>query len=822
MLYHSFYILYYNWSLHHYLKKRNEMNEDEFDYFISNKVFNIKLQKEYFGRVNKSMRPTKTTIIDFAKKISRPFAHSWCGGEFTGSVNEKNWLQSSILGLDFDKGKMTIEEVYRKFKEFGIIPTLHYDTFSTSVELHKFRVVIFLDHAINDLKVFTKMMINLEKIFPIDTLCKNVSRIFYGGTNVTITNQESVSLEKLLDFVNIHIVSRNNRNTRSIITYDSNAKKCNFLHNSNSNYHFFAPNNNINYTSKERGIRIDWDKARKQIKVLDDFFIGEWLHHDELFGLATNLIYVDGGEKLMKKTMEKYNNSGKTFYDKNNFSILPYVKKMKYHPMPVYKFSKHEVDSEIHDIITEVRNVRGHIEILRREDKITLQVAEEKMISSFNDVLINDEKETTYIFNLPTAIGKTRLLTDLEKSVIAFPTNNLKNEVCTKMKTDFVISPDTIDFRNPSLKKRIDYYYQIGLPKKSMKIIRKISKSSNTLDAQIANDYIIQLEQCNDMEKSILTTHKRVINSESISHETVVFDEDPLNSLVEIKRTSLNDLSGIQYLYEPLRCVLDILHPLPDGIFQTPEFNVDFEDLFRFCDDKNIFETNVFDFLRSKYFIKKGANIQYVLKNDLPKGSKNIIMSGTISVDFYQKLYPNRTFECIDVGNVSQLGSIIQYTGRSCSRDGLSRYGDKISNEVGDQTVITFKDFKGIFENSPDEIHFGNCSGYDVLKGKDLVVVGTPHRNNNEYFLLAKLMGVDFDYFHSIFRYQKVQFNGFEFMINTFDNEGLRNIQLSLIQSDLIQAVGRARTLRYDCKVQLYSGLPLRIADTFVIKKGDV
>ncbi|AZA58599.1 hypothetical protein [Chryseobacterium shandongense] len=795
------------------------MEENEFEYFLSNRVFNYKLEKKYFGKVHKSMRQTTSNIFDFAKKISRPSAHSWCGGEFKGSVDKKNWVQSSILGLDFDKGGITIEEVYEKFKEFGIVPTLHYDTFSTSLQLRKFRVVLFLDHPINDQKVFTKIMGNLEKIFPIDTQCKNVSRIFYGGTNVNITNQDTVSLEKLLDFVNIHIVSRNKNNTRSIINYEYDANKCTFLNNTNNNGHFFASNTNINYISKERGVRIDWVRARTQIKVLDVFFEGEWLHHEELFGLATNMIYIDGGEKLMKETMEKYNKVGKTFYDENNFSILPYVKKMKYYPMPVYKFSKHEVDSEIHDIITEVRNVRGHVEILRKENKITLQVAEEKMISSFNEVLKNDEKETTYIFNLPTAIGKTRLLTDLENSVIAFPTNNLKNEVSGKMKTNFVTTPDTINFSNPVLRKKIEYYYQIGLPKKSMKIIRKISESTTSKDSQIANNYIFQLEQCNNIEKSILTTHKRVLSSESFGHQTVVFDEDPLSSLVEIKRTSISDLSGIQYLYDPLKSVLDFIHPLQDGIFETPQFSVDLEDLFKFCEDKNIFETNVFDFLRSKFFIKKGMNIQYIVKNDLPKDTKNIIMSATIPTEFYKKIYPERKFECIDIRNVAQTGSIIQYTGRSCSRDGLFRYGEKISKEVGDKTVITFKDFKEMFENSPEEIHFGNCSGYDNFKGQDIAVVGTPHRNNSEYFLLAKLMDVEFDYFDSPFRYQKVQYNGFEFMINTFDNEGLRYIQLSLIESDLVQAVGRARTLRYDCTVELYSGLPLRISDSFIIKK---
>lgn len=805
--------------MHHYFQKKRKMNENEFEYFLSDRVFNYKIEKKYFGRVHKSMNLMQSSISEFAEKIKKPYAHAWCGGKFIGEVNKENWLKSTIIGLDFDRGEMSVDNVYEKFKEFGITPNLHYDTFSTTKKLHKFRVVLFLDHPINNQKVFTKMMVNLEKILPIDTQCKNVSRIFYGGTNVTITNQDTVSLEKLLDFVNIHIISRNNSNTRSIITFQSDAKKRNFLYNTNNTSHLFALNNIINFTSKKRGYQVDWEKARKKIKVLDHFFKGEWLYHEELFGLATNMIHIDGGEKLMKETMKKYNEKGKTFYNDNNFSIIPYVKKMMYFPIPVFKFSKYEEDSEIHDIITEVKNIRGHIEILKRQEKISLKVAEEKMISTFNEVIKNDEKEITYIFALPTAIGKTRLLTGVEKSVIAFPTNNLKNEVGSKMTANFVLSPDAISFASPVLNKKIEYYYRIGLPKKSMKIIRKISESTTSKDSQIAHNYILELEQCNDIEKSILTTHKRVLNSESLGHDTVIFDEDPLNSLIEIKQTSVNDLSGIQYLYEPLKSVLDFVHPLNDGIFETPQFSVDLEDLFKFCEDKNIFETNVFDFLRSKFFIKKGANIQYVIKNDLPNGTKNIIMSATIPIEFYDKLYPNRKFESIDFRNVSQAGSIIQYTGRSCSRDGLSRYGEKISEEIGDKIVITFKDFKSIFQNSPEEIHFGNCSGYDDLKGKDIAVVGTPHRNNNEYFLLGKLMGVEFDYYNSPFRYQKVKFNGFEFMINTFDNEGLRNIQLSLIESDLVQAVGRARSLRYDCTVELYSGLPLHISDSFIIKK---
>jgi hypothetical protein len=64
--------------------------------------------------------------------------------------------------------------------------------------------------------------------------------------------------------------------------------------------------------------------------------------------------------------------------------------------------------------------------------------------------------------------------------------------------------------------------------------------------------------------------------------------------------------------------------------------------------------------------------------------------------------------------------------------------------------------------------------------------------------------------------YQKIECNGFKFKFNCYEDELLRNIQLSLIESDLIQAVGRARSLRTNATVQLYSNFPLRISSIFI------
>tara|TARA_Y100001935_G_scaffold93147_1_gene77445 strand:- start:64713 stop:64952 length:240 start_codon:yes stop_codon:yes gene_type:complete len=76
-------------------------------------------------------------------------------------------------------------------------------------------------------------------------------------------------------------------------------------------------------------------------------------------------------------------------------------------------------------------------------------------------------------------------------------------------------------------------------------------------------------------------------------------------------------------------------------------------------------------------------------------------------------------------------------------------------------------------------------------------------------------MGIDINQVDKTFTRQTVEWNGFRFSFNTFSEESLREIQLSLIESDLIQAAGRARALREDVEVHIYSNLPLRISQQF-------
>jgi hypothetical protein len=207
--------------------------------------------------------------------------------------------------------------------------------------------------------------------------------------------------------------------------------------------------------------------------------------------------------------------------------------------------------------------------------------------------------------------------------------------------------------------------------------------------------------------------------------------------------------------------------------------------------------------------------IYFIKQNFLPTKKKIIVMSATAPEKIYSKIFGDK-LTIIKMDEVIKKGEIIQHTNRSCSRSELNRYHDIISQKVGDQPVITFKGFDNYFSNPVENMYFGNTSGYDDLKGKNISVVGTPHRNNVFYHLVfAHIYGIE-ENLNTSMKYQKIEYNGFRFKFNCFDDVLLREIQFSIIEGDLIQACGRARVLRTNATVNLYSNFPLRSSSNFV------
>lgn len=776
---------------------------------------------------------TGLTINEFATYVSQPFGYTWSGGIFDGKRSNKNWLRQSIFGVDFDKGTLTIDEILSRSQQFGIIPQLWYSTFSDKPEKRKFRVLFFLDSPITDVRIHKLIYDGLLTLYPeADTTCKDASRYFFGGVKSVVTNTNPIPTNQFIDALSINVISSDSNSLRKLplaadyYTGLNSAGKQPFYYNINGNDQISAEMESPTTTSLQGGkkVRIDFELARTKVKILDEFLNGVWLTHPQLFGLATNLVPIEGGFQLMKKTMERFNNEGKTQYTQNNLNILPYVNKVKYYPSLIQSFSPYPKDSELFDIISATRDIRGHVERLDPIQKIKLKEAENLLQMKYEDVIKNGETGKIYLFQVPTAIGKTESLLDT-MATIALPTNNLKNEIGERMKIKHVRTPDQVTFENESINGKRQYYNSIGLPEKATGILyhminSKFSNQYSPKDVQMASKFINELNESTNSTEAILTTHKRAFFTE-FSHDTLIFDEDPINSLFEIKEMRITDMyelflrSGMK----ELKSICDKLESVTlSEIYTTPTFTFDIDELIEKVSSSSGIKSNVFQFFNSSYFMRTNdKSIHYIIRRELPINKKIIIMSATIPIYIYQQLFGER-IEVVGIQDVEQTGTVTQYTNRSCSRQGLSKYGEKMGELLGDIPVITFKDLGHFFQNPIKEMYFGNCSGYDSMKGKDLAVVGTPHRNPVEYFLIAKVLGVNFKTTETTttMTFVKIDYNGFRFKFKCFDNEELRNIQLSLIESDLIQAVGRARTLRTSAHVDLYSNFPLRISNEFM------
>ena len=807
------------------------IGELKYEITIDPRKWNHKPTKKEAATITRNLIvQTGLTINHFAHIVTPPYSLTWSGGLFTGTRSNINWLRQSVFALDFDRGTLTIEEIYAKLKDIGITPQLWYTSFSDSHLLRKFRVVIFLDTPITDDKIHKMIYRSLLSMFPdADQGCLDPSRNFFGGKECTIVHSDPISTSSFIDALSIQQYSADSKSfrkvplTSSYYTGLNSAQNPTFLYNIYTNDQISATGHTPTPTSVQGGkkIKIDVELARTRVKILDEFLNGHWLYHNQLFGLTTNLIHVEGGFQLMKNTMEKFNHEGKTHYTQNNFNILPYVNKVKYHPMPIYSFSPFEEDNDLYDIVSATRDIRGFIEIIEPINKIKLTEAEDLLRRKYSEVIEEGEKGKIYLFSLPTALGKSQCYLNTN-ATIALPTHALKNEIGKRMQRTYFKTPDPIRFPNEGIHNKLEYYYSIGLPKKAMGVLYYITNPKNqTLftpeDVQIAEQYLSEVLNSVKTFDTVLTTHRRALFTD-FKHDTLIFDEDPINSLLDIKKLDITDLYELflRSGRKEINVLCDYLGSSTEfEIKPTPTFTFDIDDLIDKVSSTSI-ASNIFEFFSSSFFIRTDEKtIHYLVRRDLPADKKIIILSATILIPIYKKLFGDRV-EVIDISDVENTGTLTQYTKWSCSRHGLNRYIDTISKKVDDLPVITFNSFGRHFKNPVQDMYFGNCSGYDTLKGSNIAVVGTPHHNNIEYFLTAKALGIDFKTSDTTMSHQKIEYNGFRFKFNCFDNKDLREIQLAMIESDLIQAVGRARILRTNAHVDLYSNFPLRLSDEFI------
>ncbi len=780
-------------------------------------------KRDYNKISNQIVLVTGLTSEEIVIYSAPPYSYTFCTAILKGKRINKNWTGQQSFMLDFDSG-ITPKEVITKLLEHGIIVNIIYYTFSHTEEHPRFRIVILLDEPIYDYCVAEVIRKGLvQGLAGCDIKCKDAARMFLGGIRSEELSSEHTDIQNLFLFASINLVAADKLQTRSLQKNDC------FYNNYNRSTSFPAK---INYSQSNdprheyllnlKNYHFNFDLAKNNVKIVYDFTSGKELKYRELFGLTTSLIHVKGGEKFLKDTMILYNGMGITAYKPEDFAIIPVVKYYNYLPERLERYSPYEEDHRFTDVIDAVKKPRGEVQVIEPVIKIKLSEAEAILNSEFDNVIQSDDNNI-YIFSTQTAIGKTSKLTKLNNTTLAFPTHDLKNEISGKMNVEHIVVPELPIFNNKLVNEKIKVYYKIGLNEEVYKLINTIAYfldvEYSDQDRKLAKNYINLIAESNNTTNTVLTTHLRAL-FDQYGHNTIIFDEDPINSLLSIKEFELSDLITLEQLAnekEPITQLIDLIRSAQPGVI-TPinQLGIDKKAIATLVSNFHT-NSNLVQFFNAITFCKDKYDpniIHYQIKREIPEGKKVIIMSATPQIEVYKSLYGDRV-KIIDIPLAECKGSIIQYTKNGYSRSYLkSNKIPDLIKQIGEKPVITFQKHKSLFPTAHPLVHYGNCEGYDFLNGIDLAVVGTPHKNELHYLFTAHSLGIDLTEVNLELQDLKIDWKGFRFRFTTYEDERLRNIQLGAIEADLVQAIGRARSLRTNTEVLVYSNLPLQISTT--------
>lgn len=123
---------------------------------------------------------------------------------------------------------------------------------------------------------------------------------------------------------------------------------------------------------------------------------------------------------------------------------------------------------------------------------------------------------------------------------------------------------------------------------------------------------------------------------------------------------------------------------------------------------------------------------------------------------------------------------------------------------------------KGFYIPTTEEgepIYIENCAGLDSFKGQDLIVIGKADIAKSDYLDMLHDKKVN-DTQKS--KTRPIADTGIETQIHGFLERELWDLQAEQIREPIEQAVGRARTLWYNCNVYVFCDFPVRNATEYI------
>lgn len=630
-------------------------------------------------------------------------------------------------------------------------------------------------------------------------------------------------------------------------------------------------NENLSFMNSIEKKSISSSDLEKKCRLYEAALYGEEYEDYELKGLVSALVKIKGGKSMtnsiidadkrdrMKKVIkDTYNQLNKEQYRPMNCESF----------CPHYA----ECQNPGTTILSSNSNAKNVIRQIKEIEYKDIDDIYNDMYLDLQDIIDGSKSFSgIHLVKAPTGAGKTSAVVDIlsktsKKVTIALPTHRLKNDVSEKLSEASVdhINIDAqpelyLDF----LKDKVNFLNSIGASAEVQKMFRKIASNYNNKieygkDFYAISDYIKKTDRLKNEEENILLTHSRACFS-TTKNNTLIVDEDILvKQLIEFNSVSFGDLSSVFLKIE--RKLFDMIEEyendinmgkffeggeeyiekISDSLDFVIKFNKEYiEDIKRasaekthkskFANDfsngimtaiseiydaggfKDMSEvSNVLKFMSSSYYsIDENLNINYACRNDFAQDyDKIIVMSATFNEDLYKKFFRNCDVYCHEYG-YAKPSDRIQITNKSFSRTTMKKSEIKeLAKSITEafnpgSEVITYKSS----EESFGTVHYGATEGIDTLKGKNITVIGTPHVNPSVYTLFHSVIYNVENQFEEM-QFMKISNEFYKFDMMSYKNAELQNIQKYLIESEIEQAAGRSRDLRYNCRTLILSNYP--------------
>ena len=592
-------------------------------------------------------------------------------------------------------------------------------------------------------------------------------------------------------------------------------------------------------------------RGEDNCQLLNDFNSGRELEHNARFALLTNLRHIASGQKNFFKILEQY-------YDRATYE--KWKKDVRYmadyHPQrcseefcPYYQECNHA--GTIVETLAMDRKVR-------REEKETYFSLEEarKCLEENLEKAFLSSAFGMHLIRAQTSIGKTTAYIHLikryseKKFIIALPTNLLKKEVAERLRgagineEDFfmTISTQGNPFFPKELQEAIAEAHSRGLHNKTKKLVEEYyNEIKDDPDKQaVAEECELLLKGFKAFREKriIVTTHAYFLQMrpEAIADYTVIIDEDILqlqifNKIHKVSEPCLEELAEKKIpLYSDI--ALEILKA-EVGEYRRISSNPYIPPL----TEEQLSELecaggyNINDLSLAGAFVKNPDResgemvVQYFCPQEMRR-MKYIVLSATLNENIYKSYFQGRMkVYSYPEKKAAYKGKLIQYTYHSLGRRDLSdkkqvfSFVKKLLGTARPE-IITFKEsrsIQGVSGMNDKGLHFGNAIGVNSLEGHSIGIVGTPFKAEEAYKLIACYLGADVNRKEDRRpRPQRVTYKKCSFLLTTYKEPLLREVQLYALESEMEQCVGRARLLRKECMVYVCSAFPCEQAEIHI------